>query len=105
MKCVLCEFKLAEHILEVVFTDTGEHLEDLFIASRDTDTERVCGTCGILKPVSAFYKDGKNSKGQTRYRRDCRDCYKRARIQEATFKQKKGERAHVQGSNGRTVHK
>lgn len=57
-------------------------LTDLFEPSQDTETHRKCGTCGELKPVEAFYKDGKDNKGKVRYRRDCRDCYKRTRITE-----------------------
>lgn len=61
-------------------------ITELFIADKDTDTHRVCGTCGQLKPVECFYKDGKDSKGKVRYRRDCRDCYKKARVQESMRK-------------------
>lgn len=61
-------------------------IAELFLADNDTDTHRVCGTCGKLKPVEAFYKDGKDRNGKTRYRRDCRECYKRTRILEAKFK-------------------
>lgn len=61
-------------------------IEGLFIADRDTDTERVCGTCGKLKPVTDFYKDGKYSNGKTRYRRDCKDCYKMTRVFESSRK-------------------
>lgn len=68
-------------------------LEELFstdfIGAHDTDTHRVCGTCGELKPVSAFYKDGKDSKGKVRYRRDCRDCYKKQRFLESKLKEKR----------------
>ena len=60
-----------------------------FISNRDTDTHRVCGMCGELKPVSSFYKDGTDSKGRVRYRRDCRDCYKKQRIIEAKRKRVK----------------
>ena len=60
-----------------------------YIGARDTDTHRACGTCGELKPVSAFYKDGKDSHGNTRYRRDCRDCYKKQRILESKWKKGK----------------
>lgn len=67
-------------------------LESLFssgyLSDRDTETERVCGTCGELKPVSEFYKDGKDSYGKPRYRRDCKDCYKKQRIEEARRKSK-----------------
>ena len=55
-------------------------LPDMFIASQDSDTERICGTCGQLKEFKEFYKDGKDSQGNVRYRRDCKDCYKRARM-------------------------
>lgn len=69
-------------------------LEEVFgtgyISAHDTDTHRVCGTCGELKSVDAFYKDGKDSHGNVRYRRDCRACYKKQRILEAKMKRKKG---------------
>ena len=55
-------------------------LPDMFIASQDSNTERICGTCGQLKEFKEFYKDGKDSQGNVRYRRDCKDCYKRARM-------------------------
>lgn len=61
----------------------------MFVASKDTTTHRVCGTCGQLKPVIDFYKDGKDSQGNTRYRRDCKDCYKKMRIEEAKMKGRK----------------
>lgn len=68
-------------------------IEELFatgyIGEHDTDTHRICGTCGILKPVEAFYKDGKYSNGKTRYRRDCRECYKKQRLIESKAKRKK----------------
>ena len=60
-----------------------------FISVHDTDTHRVCGTCGELKPVEKFYKDGKDSKGKVRYRRDCRECYKEQRILESKLKRSK----------------
>lgn len=61
-------------------------IAEMFVAKDDTETHRVCGTCGKLKELEAFYKDGKNSEGKPRYRRDCRDCYKSARIMEAKMK-------------------
>ena len=68
-------------------------IEELFaagyIGEHDTDTHRICGTCGKLKPVDAFYKDGRYSNGKTRYRRDCRECYKKQRMLEAKMKRKK----------------
>ncbi len=57
-----------------------------YLSDEDTETQRVCGTCGKLKDVSAFYKDGKDSNGKTRYRRDCRECYKKTRIAERKYK-------------------
>ena len=51
-----------------------------YVSNRDTDTHRVCGTCGELKPVEEFYKDGKDKNGKIKYRRDCKDCYKMTRI-------------------------
>ena len=58
----------------------------MFIASNDTETHRVCGTCNELKPLSEFYKDGKDSSSNVRYRRDCKQCYKKTRLQEAKMK-------------------
>lgn len=57
-------------------------LDHLFVASKDTSTHRMCGTCNKLKPLVDFYKDGTNPDGTTRYRRDCKDCYKKTRILE-----------------------
>ena len=59
-----------------------------YVSNRDTDTHRVCGTCGELKPVSEFYRDGKDRNGNVRYRRDCKDCYKKTRIMEERLKKK-----------------
>jgi len=63
-------------------------ITELFIADNDTDTERVCGTCGEKKPVECFYRDGKDHTGKIRYRRDCKDCYKQARLYETRRKSK-----------------
>ena len=57
-------------------------LTDMFVSTKDTDTHRVCGTCGKLKPVEDFYKET----GKPKYRRDCKDCYKATRIHEAEMK-------------------
>ena len=59
-----------------------------FISEQDTDTHRVCGSCGELKPVQEFYKDGKDRNGKVRYRRDCKACYKKTRIMEERMKNK-----------------
>ena len=60
-----------------------------FIGNKDTDTERVCGTCGKLLPVTDFFKDGKTPNGKIKYRRDCRECYRYTRLQNALLKDKK----------------
>ena len=64
------------------------NLSSMFVATQDSDTHRVCGTCGELKPVEEFYKDGKDSHGNPRYRRDCKDCYKLTRMKEAERREK-----------------
>ena len=61
-----------------------------YIGSADTEHTRTCGTCRVEKPVSEFYKDGKDSAGKIRYRRDCKECYVETRLQEAALKVKKG---------------
>ena len=66
------------------------YLSDMFVALKDSDTHRICGTCGESKEFDQFYKDGKDSNGKVRYRRDCKDCYKRTRILEANMKKKGG---------------
>lgn len=64
------------------------NLPDMFVASKDSETHRICGTCGESKPFDQFYKDGKDSSGKIKYRRDCKDCYKRTRITETAAKKK-----------------
>lgn len=66
-------------------------ITELFVSDRDTDTHRVCGTCGEKKPVECFYRDGKDHKGKIKYRRDCKDCYKKTRMLEAVAKAKGGK--------------
>lgn len=61
-------------------------LIEQFVASRDTLTHRICGSCNESKPLKDFYKDGKDTHGKVRYRRDCKDCYKKTRIVEAKMK-------------------
>jgi hypothetical protein len=68
---------------------TEEILGIDFVASRDTDTHRVCSTCDELLPLKEFYKDGKDRQGNTKYRRDCKWCYKKTRMQEQKLKDAK----------------
>jgi NAD-dependent dihydropyrimidine dehydrogenase PreA subunit len=63
-------------------------IDDFFIGSRDTETHRVCGICGELKPKEEFYRDGKDRNGSVRYRRDCIACYKESRKRERKLKRK-----------------
>lgn len=41
---------------------------------------RQCGNCNEVKEVTEFYKDGLDHNGNTRYRRDCKDCYRLSRL-------------------------
>lgn len=50
---------------------------------------RTCGTCGETKPLSAFYKDGKDKEGNVKYRRDCKDCYRITRLRARRMKRRK----------------
>ena len=65
-------------------------IDEAFIGQNDTEHTRVCGTCRVLKPNEDFYRDGKDRKGNIRYRRDCKACYKLTRTSERKMKQKKG---------------
>jgi len=47
---------------------------------------RTCGTCGEIKPLSEFYKDGKDKEGNVKYRRDCKDCYRITRLRARQMK-------------------
>lgn len=67
-------------------------LTDMFVSDKDTETHRVCGTCGELRPVEDFYKDGKDNHGNIKYRRDCKECYKKTRYQEAKMKEGRGRK-------------
>ena len=59
-----------------------------YISEKDTETHRICGTCGEPLPLKEFYKDGKDSEGKVKYRRDCKQCYKNTRVRNLinTFK-------------------
>ena len=46
---------------------------------------KLCRSCGIEKPVTDFYKDGKRN-GKVCYRADCKDCYKSTRMLNAARK-------------------
>lgn len=45
----------------------------------DTDETRTCGNCQKSLPTTSFYRDG-SSKGVIKYRRDCKDCYRKSRL-------------------------
>lgn len=47
---------------------------------KDPEGTRTCGTCSVNKSVDAFYSDGKDSDGNRRYRRDCKECYRVTRL-------------------------
>lgn len=64
-------------------------IKEMFVSDKDTETHRVCGTCGELRPVEDFYKDGKDNHGNIKYRRDCKECYKATRICESDMKGRK----------------
>lgn len=55
-------------------------MTDAYCVPQDSTTHRTCGTCGLRKEFKEFYKDGKDSHGKTKYRRDCKECYKRTRM-------------------------
>lgn len=85
-------------MVQATFIFSGPHVTRMiggelldYLADRDTATHRVCGTCQKLLPLDMFYKDGKDAEDNVRYRRDCKDCYKEARCNNAVLKLKKGK--------------
>jgi len=71
-------------------------LKDLFEPTAiepDSETERTCGSCLERKNILEFYRDGKDSKGNDKYRRDCKDCYRKQRLSERKAKRKAEEAA------------
>ncbi len=40
---------------------------------------RLCSTCRIVKSTDEFYKDGFSADNAPRFRRDCKECYKKTR--------------------------
>lgn len=54
----------------------------------DKDGQRTCGTCLQPKSVDEFYKDGKDSNGDYKYRRDCKECYRITRLRSRQAKRK-----------------
>jgi hypothetical protein len=45
----------------------------------------MCVVCERELPTSSFYKDGVR-KGVQRYRRDCKDCFRKTRLSERRAK-------------------
>lgn len=52
----------------------------MFSLQTEKPGERMCSNCEETKPVSEFYKDGKDSDGNDKYRRDCKECYRVNRL-------------------------
>jgi hypothetical protein len=50
------------------------------ITLADTETTRECGVCREIRERTEFYSDGKNSDGSKKLRRDCKECYRIARL-------------------------
>lgn len=66
-------------------------LDEMFepsVIKPDADDERTCGTCLERKHVNHFYRDGKDRDGNYRYRRDCKECYRKTRLSERKAKRK-----------------
>lgn len=51
-----------------------------FVTVNTNPNERTCGTCEETKEVSEFYRDGTDGEGNTKYRRDCKECYRKTRL-------------------------
>ena len=63
-------------------------LKEIFTPVLDTENTRTCGTCGNQLDVSKFYKDGTDRDGKVKYRRDCKDCFRKTRLTERRNKRK-----------------
>lgn len=59
---------------------------------RAPGNQKTCNVCLQAKPLSAFYKQGKNKNGTFAYKPDCKDCYNaRCRDRYRKDPQKKAE--------------
>lgn len=47
---------------------------------------RTCGNCSKELPIEMFYRDGLDSGGNIKYRRDCKECYRTTRFTERRAK-------------------
>ena len=59
---------------------TPEEIQKMHLAAMINDPDnppKHCKECKQLKPVFAYYKDGKHSDGRVRYRPDCKVCYRK----------------------------
>lgn len=41
---------------------------------------KTCTVCNVEKEPGCFYKDGKNSKGEVKFRAECKECYRINRL-------------------------
>jgi hypothetical protein len=68
---------------------------------KEQQAERLCGTCGFPKDLNQFYKDGKDKEGNTKYRRDCKECYNKTRVIERRNKLKTTQKPLTIGTQTR----
>lgn len=52
----------------------------MFEKTEQESDVRKCYSCNELKTLENFYKDGTHKDGTTRYRRDCKTCYRKTRM-------------------------
>lgn len=60
---------------------------------------KLCGCCFEYKPFSEFFRDGYDSKGNVRHRRDCKECYKTTRKEAKALKMRTGKMSPVDRVN------
>lgn len=67
-------------------------MTSFFTVPADTEDSRYCPECEQLKPFDQFYKDGIDTDGNIKYRRDCKECYKKRRLAAKKLKETKTKR-------------
>lgn len=54
---------------------SGQYEPEDVVDSAGALVERRCTFCGVVKPITEFYRNGMTPTGEVAYRQDCKTCY------------------------------